>query len=122
MPIALRPITLLATLFSSQLMAADGEVQFTGAVIEDGCQFQLRDATASSAQVQVRHCNQAMFLQLNEPRAPLPSRHYQLTDTKGHALGPGVTATGGTDSIIRAMTANAADSAERNVVLVAEYL
>ena len=122
MPIALRPIILLATLFSSQLMAAGGVVQFSGAVVEDGCQLQLRDATAASAQVQVRHCNQAMFLQLNEPRGALPSRHYQLVDTKGHALGPGVTATGGTDSVIRAVTANAAISAERNLVLVAEYL
>ncbi|WP_152224401.1 hypothetical protein [Pseudomonas sp. SCB32] len=121
MPIALRSTTLLAMLFSSQLMAAGAVVQFGGAVVEDGCQVQLRDATASSAQVKVRQCSQAMLLQLNEPRSALPSKHYQLTDTKGRALGPAVTATGGTDSVIRTMTTGAAGT-ERNVVLVAEYL
>lgn len=122
MPIALRSTTLLATLFSSQLMAADAVIHFTGAVVEDSCQVQLRDATAGSAQVQVRQCNQAMFLQLNEPRGALPSKHYRLTDTNGRALGPGFTATGGTDSVIRSMSANGAAGAERNVVLVADYL
>nr|WP_294977137.1 hypothetical protein [uncultured Pseudomonas sp.] len=122
MSIALRSTTLLATLFSGQLLAADGMVRFTGAVVEDGCQLQLGSSTASSAQVQVRQCNQTMFLQLNEPRGALPSKHYQLTDTKGRVLGPAVTTTGGTDRVIRAMTAGAAAGAERNLVLVAEYL
>ncbi|WP_343572984.1 hypothetical protein [Pseudomonas sp.] len=122
MPIALRSTTLLTTLFSSQLMAAGVVVQFTGAVVEDSCQFRLRDATTSSTQVQVRRCNQTMLMQLNEPRGGLPSKHYRLTDTKGRALGPEVTATGGTDNIIRAMTAGGTAGAERNVVLVAEYL
>lgn len=122
MPIALRSTTLLAMLFSSQLMAADGVLQFIGTVVEDGCQVQLSDATASSAQVQVRQCDRTMFLQLNEPRSTLPSKHYRLTDTKGRALGPAITTTGSTDSVIRVMTAGAAAGAERNVVLVAEYL
>ncbi|MEE9101991.1 hypothetical protein VXJ36_17430 [Pseudomonas nitroreducens] len=122
MPVALRSTTLLATLFSSQLMAADAVIHFTGAIVEDSCQVQLRDATTSSTQVQVRRCNQAMLMQLNEPRGGLPSKHYRLTDTKGQPLGPGFTATGGTDSVIRSMSAGGATGAERNLVLVAEYL
>jgi len=122
MSIALRSTTLVALLFSAPLMAYDGVIHFSGAVVEPTCQVGLTDLTARSARVKLSECNQAMVMMLNEPRGAMPSVSYRLTDARGKALGKGIKATGDTDSVIREIAKGGVAADQRNVVLVAEYL
>jgi len=122
MPVALRSATLVALLFSSPLMAYDGIIHFSGAVVEPTCQVGLADVTARSARVQLSECNQAMTMMLNEPRGAMPSVSYRLTDAQGKAVGSGIAATGDSDSVIREIAKGGVAAGKRNVVLVAEYL
>lgn len=124
MSIALRSTPLVALLFSfsGQLMAYDGIIRFSGAVVEPTCQVGLSEVTADSARVHLSECNQAMQMMLNEPRGAMPSVSYRLTDAHGKALEQGVTATGDTDSVIREIAKGGVAADKRNVVLVAEYL
>lgn len=122
MSVALRSTTLVALLFSAPLMAYDGIIHFSGAVVEPTCQVELTDMTARSAHVQLNGCRQPMQMTLNEPHSATPSVTYQLTDAHGKTLGKGITTAGDTDSMIRAVTTGGAAAGQRNVVLVAEYL
>lgn len=122
MPVALRSTTLVALLFSGPLMAYDGIIHFSGAVVEPTCQVGLSDVTASSARVHLSGCRQTMTMTLNEPRGALPSVSYRLTDTQGKSLGQEVTANGDADSVIREIAKGGLAADQRNVVLVAEYL
>lgn len=122
MPVALRSTTLVALLFSGPLMAYDGIIHFSGAVVEPTCQVGLSDVTASSARVHLSDCNQAMTMMLNEPRGALPSVSYRLTDAQGQSLGQKVTANADADSVIREIAKGGLAADQRNVVLVAEYL
>lgn len=122
MSIALRSTPLVALLFSAPLMAYDGVVRFSGAVVEPTCQVGLTDITTRSARVQLSECNQAMLMMLNEPRGAMPSVSYRLTDARGKALGNGIKATGNAESVIREIAKGGVAADQRNVVLVAEYL
>ncbi|WP_448681827.1 hypothetical protein [Pseudomonas nicosulfuronedens] len=122
MSVALRSTTLVALFFSAPLLAYDGVIHFSGAVVEPTCQVGLSEVTGKSARVRLSECNQAMLMMLNEPRGALPSVSYRLTDTHGKALGKGIAATGDTDSVIREITQGGVAADRRNVVLVAEYL
>ncbi|MGC4010151.1 MAG: hypothetical protein QM805_14915 [Pseudomonas sp.] len=122
MSVALRSTTLVALLFSAPLMAYDGVIRFSGAVVEPTCQVGLTDITARSARVQLSECNQAMTMMLNEPRGTMPSMSYRLTDTRGKALDNGIKATGNAESVIREIAKGGVAADQRNVVLVAEYL
>lgn len=122
MSVALRSTTLVALLFSAPLMAYDGVIRFSGAVVEPTCQVGLTDITARSARVQLSECNQAMTMMLNEPRGTMPSVSYRLTDTRGKALDKGIKATGNAESVIREIAKGGVAADQRNVVLVAEYL
>lgn len=122
MPIALRSTTLIALFFSAPLMAYDGIIRFSGAVVEPTCQVGLSDITARSARVNLSDCNQAMTMMLNEPRGSLPSVSYRLTDVQGKSLGQAIAANGGVDSIIHDIAKGGVAADKRNVVLVAEYL
>ncbi|WP_440466572.1 hypothetical protein ACKI1H_23825 [Pseudomonas sp. YH-1] len=120
--VALRSTTLVVLLFSPPLMAYDGVIHFSGAVVEPTCQVGLIDVTARSARVQLSACNKAMTMMLNEPRGAMPSVSYRLTDARGKALGKGIKTTGDTDSVIREVVDGDLPADQRNVVLVAEYL
>ncbi|MFJ3262023.1 hypothetical protein ACIPK7_17380 [Pseudomonas sp. NPDC086581] len=122
MSVALRSTTLVALLFCAPLMAYDGVIHFSGAVVEPTCQVGLSEVTAKSARVSLSECNQAMTMMLNEPRGAIPSVSYRLTDTHGKALVEGIVATGDTDSVIREIAKGGVAADQRNVVLVAEYL
>ncbi|MDF3863177.1 hypothetical protein P3W53_01790 [Pseudomonas denitrificans (nom. rej.)] len=122
MSVALRSTTLVALLFSAPLMAYDGVIHFSGAVVEPTCQVGLTEVTAKSARVSLSECNQAVTMMLNEPRGAIPSVSYRLTDTRGKALVEGIVATGDTDSVIREIAKGGVAADQRNVVLVAEYL
>ncbi|MBD9631399.1 hypothetical protein [Pseudomonas sp. PDM19] len=122
MSVALRSTTLVALLFSTPLMAYDGVIHFSGAVVEPTCQVGLTDVTARSARVQLSECNRAMTMMLNQPRGAMPSVSYRLTDARGNALGNGIATTGDTDSVIREIAKGGVAAGQRNVVLVAEYL
>ncbi|KJK02586.1 hypothetical protein UB43_04665 [Pseudomonas sp. 21] len=122
MPVALRSTTLVALLFSAPLMAYDGVIHFSGAVVEPTCQVGLSEVTAKSARVRLSECNRAMTIMLNEPRSAMPSVSYRLTDARGKALGKGIRTNGDADSVIREITRGGVVADQRNVVLVAEYL
>ncbi|WP_447748541.1 hypothetical protein [Pseudomonas nicosulfuronedens] len=122
MPVVLRSTTLIALLFSSPLMAYDGIVYFSGAVVEPTCQVGLSDMTTSSARVRLSECNQAMMMMLNEAYGGRPSVSYRLTDIHGKTLGEGISAASDTGSVIREITKGGVAADQRNVVLVAEYL
>ncbi|MCE4069666.1 MULTISPECIES: hypothetical protein [Pseudomonas] len=122
MSAALRSTTLIALLFSSPLMAYDGIIRFSGAVVEPTCQVGLSEVTASSARVHLSGCSQTMTMTLNEPRGALPSVSYRLTDTQGRSLGQEITANGDAESVIREIAEGGISADKRNVVLVAEYL
>ncbi|PJI50010.1 MAG: hypothetical protein CTR55_11875 [Pseudomonas sp.] len=122
MSVALRSTPLVALLFSAPLMAYDGIVHFSGAVVEPTCQVGLTEVTVRSARVRLSECNQAMLMMLNEPRGARPSVSYRLTDTHGKMMGKGITASGDTDSVIREIAKDGVAADQRNVVLVAEYL
>ncbi|QRY78423.1 hypothetical protein JVX91_22990 [Pseudomonas sp. PDNC002] len=122
MSIALRSTTLVALLFSGQLMAQGGIIRFSGEVVEPTCEVGLSDVTAHSARVRLSECSQSLYMQLSEPRSAMPSVNYRLTDVRGRALGRDLKATGNTDSVIRAIQKNGSAAGNRNVVLVAEYI
>lgn len=124
MTVALRSTTLVALLcsVSGPLMAYDGIIRFSGAVVEPTCQIGLSEMSANSARVRLSDCNRAMTMQLNEPRGALPSVSYRLTDAQGKTLGGGIAATGDADSVIRAIAKGGVAADKRTVVLVAEYL
>lgn len=122
MSIALRSTPLVALLFSGSLLAYDGVIHFSGAVVEPTCQVGLSDVTAKSARVRLSECNQALLMMLNEPRGAMPSASYRLTDVHGKALGKDLAATGDTDSVIREIAKEGVAAGKRNVVLVADYL
>lgn len=122
MLLALRLSPLIALSLSGQLMAQDGTVHVSGAVVEPTCQAHLSEVTANGAYVQLSHCSQSVRLQLNEPRGDLPSASYRLTDVKGRPLNLRANTSGDTTGVIRAIAEGGAAADQRNVVLVAEYL
>ncbi|MFR0688006.1 hypothetical protein ACLUTX_01285 [Enterobacterales bacterium AE_CKDN230030158-1A_HGKHYDSX7] len=122
MSVSLRSTTLVALFFSGPLLAYDGIVHFSGAVVEPTCGVDLSEVTGNGARVRLNDCTRAVMMMLNEPRSDLPSVSYRLTDLRGKALGQGVAASGDADSVIREITKGGVAADRRQVVLVAEYL